>query len=160
MSSVILINICNKICYIKNYCYFCIGMNNLRFSTAVHNLVILDKYQGEFLTSDFIAGSINVNPVVVRREIKLLREVGFIEAKKGKVGGCTLATTADKILLGDLYKIVNKDNMLGRKNQTNPECSIGKQMNEKLDILFEDTDKQLIDLLNRQSLQDFSNQFN
>jgi|SRR5690606_33108390 len=134
-------------------------MNNLRFSTAVHILVLLDKNRGELLTSDFIAGSINVNPVVVRRELKLLREAGFIDAKKGKIGGCTLAVSADKILLGDLYKIVNRDNMLGRKNQTNPNCPVGKQMNDKLDILFDNTDKQLIDALNKQSLQDFSNQF-
>lgn len=134
-------------------------MNNLRFSTAVHILVLLDKNQGEWITSDFIAGSINVNPVVVRREIKLLREAGFIDARKGKIGGCTLAIDTSNILLGDLYKIVNKENMLGNKNQTNPDCPIGRQMNERLDVIFDQTDHTLITTLNKHSLKDFSNQF-
>jgi len=134
-------------------------MNNLRFATAVHILVLLDKNQGELITSDFIAGSINVNPVVVRREIKLLREAGLIEAKKGKIGGCALGVDASKILLGNLYKIVNKENMLGRKNQPNPNCSVGRQINGKLDELFDQTDTTLIATLNKQTLKDFSNQF-
>lgn len=134
-------------------------MNNLRFSTAIHILVLLDKNQGELITSDFIAGSINVNPVVVRREIKLLREAGLIDAKKGKIGGCALAIDARKILLGDLYKIVNKENMLGRKNQPNPNCAVGRQMNGKLDELFDQTDTVLIETLNKQTVKDFSNQF-
>lgn len=134
-------------------------MNNLRFSTAVHILVLLDKNQGELITSEFIAGSINVNPVVVRREIKLLREAGLIHAKKGKIGGCALAVGADKIRLGDLYKIVNKENMLGRKNQPNPNCLVGIQMNAKLDELFDHTDSVLIASLNKQTLKDFSEKF-
>ena len=134
-------------------------MNNLRFSTAVHILVLLDKNRGEFITSDFIAGSITVNPVVVRREIKLLREAGYIEAKKGKIGGNKLGIDPKQILLGDLYKLVNKDSMLGNMNHPNSDCPIGKQMNSLLDVLFDDTDKNLVTLLNKQSIQDFSNQF-
>ena len=61
-------------------------MNNLRFATALHILVLADKFKNEIITSDFIAGSINVNPVVVRREIKFLKEAGFIDSKKGKEG--------------------------------------------------------------------------
>lgn len=134
-------------------------MNNLRFSTALHILVLLDKSRGEFITSDFIAGSININPVVVRREIKVLREAGFIEARKGKIGGCALAVNAHNILLGDLYKIVNKEDLLGRKNQPNPLCDVGREMNSQLDYLFESVDQQLIANLNKQSLADFSDRF-
>ena len=36
-------------------------MNNLRFATAIHILVLADKFKNEIITSDFIAGSINVN---------------------------------------------------------------------------------------------------
>lgn len=132
-------------------------MNNLRFSTAVHILVLLDKFRGELITSEFIAGSINVNPVVVRREIKVLKESGLVDAKKGKDGGLFLLVDSNQILLGDLYKIVNQDSRLGRMNHPNPNCTVGRQMNSNLDVLFKDSDQEMILFLNRQSVADFSN---
>ncbi|WP_313377277.1 Rrf2 family transcriptional regulator [Chishuiella sp.] len=134
-------------------------MNNLRFATAIHILVLAEKFQGELITSDFIAGSINVNPVVVRREIKLLKEAGYIDSKKGKDGGCFLSKNPESILLGDVYKLVNQENVFGKMNQTNPACPIGKMMNQNLENLFDDTEKNLITELNQKTLKEFSNQF-
>lgn len=131
-------------------------MNNLRFSTAVHILVLLDKFRGDLITSEFIAGSINVNPVVVRREIKVLRESGLVDSKKGKDGGLYLLKDAHLILLGDLYKIVNQDSRMGRMNHPNPDCTVGRQMNSNLEKLFNDSDREMLLLLNKQSLADFS----
>ncbi|SFM61497.1 DNA-binding transcriptional regulator, IscR family [Algoriella xinjiangensis] len=134
-------------------------MNNLRFATALHILVLADKFKNEIITSDFIAGSINVNPVVVRREIKFLKEAGFIDSKKGKEGGCFLIKNANDILLGDVYKLVNQENVFGKMNHTNPECPIGKAMNQNLETLFSNTENQLIKTLNNQTLRQFSDQF-
>lgn len=131
-------------------------MNNLRFATAVHILVLLDKFRGELITSEFIAGSINVNPVVVRREVKALREAGLVFARKGKVGGLSLAQDSVKIKMGDVYKLVNQENRLGRLNHPNPDCMVGKQMNCNLEVLFNEVDSELILLLNKQSLADFA----
>lgn len=133
-------------------------MNNLRFATAVHILVLLDKFNGKLITSDFIAGSINVNPVVVRREVKALREAGIVLAKKGKEGGLSLLQDPRKIQLGDLYKLVNQENRIGRTNHPNPACTVGRQMNSNLESLFNDADSALIDSLNAQSLADFTAQ--
>ena len=133
-------------------------MNNLRFATAVHILVLLDKFRGEFITSEFIAGSINVNPVVVRRELKVLRDAGFILSKKGKEGGLSLLKDPTCIHMGELYKLVNQENTLGRMNHPNPACPIGKQMNSKLQSLFYQADNALILTLNKQSLADFAAQ--
>ena len=134
-------------------------MNNLRFATALHILVLADKFKNEIITSDFIAGSINVNPVVVRREIKFLKEAGFIDSKKGKEGGCFLIKNASDILLGDVYKLVNQENVFGKMNHTNPECPIGKAMNQNLETFFRNTENQLIKTLNNQTLRQFSDQF-
>ncbi|GEM50405.1 Rrf2 family transcriptional regulator [Empedobacter brevis] len=134
-------------------------MNNLRFATAIHILVLTEKFQGQLITSDFIAGSINVNPVVVRREIKFLKEAGFIDSKKGKEGGCFLVKNPNEILLGDVYKIMNQENVFGRMNQTNPECPVGKQMNANLEILFHHAETDLIKTLNHKTLKEFSDEF-
>lgn len=134
-------------------------MNNLRFATAIHILVLAEKFQGQLITSDFIAGSINVNPVVVRREIRFLKEAGYINSKKGKEGGIFLTKNATDILLGDVYKIVNHENIFGKMNQTNPECTIGKQMNANLEVLFNKAESDLIKTLNHKTLKEFSDNF-
>lgn len=46
-------------------------LNNLRFATAIHILILLEKNPEVWMSSEYIAGSINVNPVVVRKEIKI-----------------------------------------------------------------------------------------
>lgn len=134
-------------------------MNNLRFATAIHILVLTEKFKGQLITSDFIAGSINVNPVVVRREIKFLKEAGFIDSKKGKEGGIYLVKNSADILLGDVYKIVNQENVFGRMNHTNPECPVGKQMNDNLEKLFDNAESDLIKSLNHKTLKQFSDEF-
>ena len=134
-------------------------MNNLRFATAIHILVLTEKNEGKVITSDFIAGSINVNPVVVRREIKLLREAGFIDSKKGKEGGCYLIKNAQDIFLGDVYKLFNQDNVFGKMNHTNPNCPIGKEMNQNLELLFGNAENELVKTLNQKTLKEFSDQF-
>lgn len=139
--------------------YQLITMNNLRFATAIHILVLAEKFQNEIITSDFIAGSINVNPVVVRREIKFLREAGLIDSKKGKDGGCFLTKNPTEIFLGDVYKLVNQENVFGKMNHTNPDCPIGKEMNTNLDILFSQAEIELIKTLNNKTLKEFSDQF-
>lgn len=134
-------------------------MSNLRFATAIHILVLAEKYQGQVVTSEFIAGSINVNPVVVRREIKLLKEAGYIESKKGKDGGCFLSKNPENILLGDVYKLVNNENVFGKLNQTNPACPIGNMMNQKLEEFFNVAETNLVAELNNKTLKEFSDQF-
>lgn len=134
-------------------------MNNLRFATIVHILVLTEKFKDELLTSDFIAGSININPVVVRREIQVLKNAGFLGSKKGKEGGCYLAKDSNEITFGDIYKIVTKDAEFARKNHPNPECPIGKKMNHSLDELFLSVENNIIENLSLTTLKEFSAKF-
>jgi DNA-binding IscR family transcriptional regulator len=78
--------------HLKN-AYLCpvITMNNTRFATAVHIMTLLAKSPQEWLTSEWIAGSINVNPVIVRKEISVLREAGLITSRQGKEGEASWA---------------------------------------------------------------------
>ncbi|MDH6252571.1 Rrf2 family protein [Chryseobacterium sp. H1D6B] len=135
-------------------------MNNTRFATAVHIMTLLAKSPQEWLTSDWIAGSINVNAVVVRKEISVLREAGLIISRQGKEGGCHLAKNADQINISDIYAAVKNTEVLGKKNQNpNPACSVGKEINNHLNTLFEDTDQLVLNFLGDKSLQEFSEQF-
>ncbi len=57
-------------------------MNNARFQISVHILTLLAKAEGEALSSELIAGSININPVLVRKEISVLRKAGRREKRR------------------------------------------------------------------------------
>ena len=135
-------------------------MNNTRFATAVHIMTLLAKSPQEFLTSEWIAGSINVNPVIVRKEISVLREAGMIVSRQGKVGGTQLAKSADAITISEIYRAVKNTEVLGKKNQNpNPACSVGKEINTHLNTLFEETEQLVTNFLGDKSLQEFTDQF-
>ncbi|AKK73222.1 Rrf2 family transcriptional regulator [Chryseobacterium gallinarum] len=135
-------------------------MNNTRFATAVHIMTLLAKSPQEWLTSDWIAGSINVNPVIVRKEISVLREAGLIISRQGKEGGSQLAMSADLISISEIYKAVKNTEVLGKKNQNpNPACIVGKEINAHLNTLFEETDQLVVNFLGNKSLQEFADHF-
>ncbi|WP_113654827.1 Rrf2 family transcriptional regulator [Pedobacter namyangjuensis] len=135
-------------------------MNNGRFAIALHLLTLLDQAKGELLSSEYLAGSININPVLVRKELSSLRKHGFVQSKEGKNGGSTLAVSAKEITLAAVYNSVKQLSLLGhQKNTPNPKCPVGKDINKHLNNLYNDTEKILIDQLNKKTLADFSQQF-
>ncbi|WP_316736473.1 Rrf2 family transcriptional regulator [Pedobacter aquatilis] len=133
---------------------------NSRFPISLHILTLLEDAKGEVVSSEYLAGSININPVLVRKEIANLRKHGFVESKEGKGGGSFLAKNAIDINLGDVYRAVRNDNILGQsKNEPNPKCPIGKQINQHLRTLYSDAENALIGNLSKQTLSDFALKF-
>ena len=58
-----------------------------RFTVAVHTLLAIYTFQGRFkTTSDFIASSVRVNPVVIRRTLLSLKAAGMGGVKAGSGG--------------------------------------------------------------------------
>ncbi|QEC79748.1 Rrf2 family transcriptional regulator [Mucilaginibacter ginsenosidivorax] len=133
---------------------------NGQFQIAVHILTLLNAQPGELLSSDYIAGSININPVLVRKEISNLRKYGLIDSKEGKAGGYSLALPADKISFSDVYRAVKVAPALGQaKNKPNPACPVGKQISQHLDDLAEEVDTTIFNKLKTMTLADFSSKF-
>lgn len=135
-------------------------MNNSRFAISLHILTLLERAKGELMSSDYIAGSININPVLVRKELINLRNHGFVVSKEGKNGGSYLSKSADNITLDQVYTAVKQNNLLGiSKNVPNPHCPVGKQINKHLDVLYESTENALLKELAEKTLSDFSSAF-
>lgn len=133
---------------------------NGRFPIAVHILTLLNRAGGGLLSSDHIAGSININPALARKEISNLRNRSLITSKEGKSGGYSLSKPAQKITLADVYEAVMDQPVLGlAKNTPNPDCPVGKQISKNIDSLYADLDKTLLTKLSSISLADFSNKF-
>ncbi|WP_435353932.1 RrF2 family transcriptional regulator [Emticicia sp. SJ17W-69] len=136
-------------------------MNNARFQISVHILTLLAKADGEPMSSELIAGSININPVLVRKEISVLRKAGMVQSKEGKNGGCFLAKNAQNILLSDVYQVVRQDaSVLGKsKNMPNPACLVGRQINHHIEGIYQIADDAILESLGKISLAEFTNKF-
>lgn len=133
---------------------------NARFQIAIHILTLLDKAEGELLSSDYIAGSLNTNPALVRKEISNLRNHGLIDSKEGKNGGYALGLPANKISLAYVFKTVRTTPILGAsKNEPNPACPVGRQITQNITKLYEDVDVAILNKLETITLANFSNEF-
>lgn len=135
-------------------------MNDRRFAISMHILTLLSKNEGEWLSSDFIASSININPVLVRKEISNLRKHHILISKEGKNGGSMLARQPQEIFISDIYKAVTSHTVLGNSLAApNPKCPVGQQINERLYALGNEAEKILIGTLSTKTLAEFSAQF-
>jgi Rrf2 family protein len=135
-------------------------MNSSRFSVSIHILTLLAREEGEILSSDYIAGSININPAMVRKELINLRKHSMIGSKEGKNGGVYLSRPPREIYLSDIYQAVNQMDLLGKsKNKPNPHCQVGKQINTHLKNLYAEAEKALVSQLGRVTLKKFARQF-
>jgi DNA-binding IscR family transcriptional regulator len=99
-----------------------------RFSMAVHILSLISVSSNE-VTGDFIAGSVNTNPVVIRRIMGMLKKAGLIEVRPG-VGGSFLLKKPEDITLLDIYRAVNviEDNRLFGVHESNIQCPVGRNI--------------------------------
>lgn len=131
-----------------------------KFAITVHILTLLSKFSNEYLSSEFIAGSINVNAVLVRKEIANMRKNNLVESKEGKNGGTRLLKAASKITMEEIFKLTFDEITLGfSKNEPNPNCPVGKQINKNLDQLYKDINSTISAQLSTISLEDFSDKF-
>jgi Rrf2 family protein len=106
-----------------------------RFTVAVHTLLAIEYFKNGKVTSDFIAGSVQVNPVVIRRILLQLKAAGLIKVARGN-GGTKLSKPAEQITLYDVYKAVEcvgGDSMFHFHENPNEKCPVGSQIHRVLD---------------------------
>ncbi len=104
-----------------------------RFSMAVHSLTLIAVNPNE-CTGDYIAGSVNTNPVVIRRIMGMLKKAGLVDVRPG-VGGASLLKDPDRITLLDVYRAVNatEENQLFRIHEnSNIACQVGRNIEQLL----------------------------
>ena len=100
-----------------------------RFTVAVHTLLVIyffgDKTR---TTSEFIAESVNVNPVVIRRTLLSLKSAGMIEVKAG-CGGARIVRDLKDITLYDGYTGVDsgEGDLLPLHEEPKPAYTEGKK---------------------------------
>ena len=99
-------------------------------------LTCMEAFKKDYkITSDFLAGSINVNPVIIRRILSQLKDAGMIEVRRG-TGGAAVAKPLDEITFLDVYHAVEciEENTLFHFHENpNKNCPVGSNIHNILD---------------------------
>ena len=111
---------------------------SVRLPVATHILLCIEMFQGEYkTTSTFLAGSVNVHPVIIRKVLGQLRAAGLVEVAAG-VGGAKLTRSPKHITLLDVFRAVEEDEDLFHfQENPNPNCPVGRNIHRVLGTRLE-----------------------
>ena len=113
-----------------------------RFTIAVHILTLIAQNKGNEtkLTSDLMAGSVGVNPVIIRKTLSQLKKADLISVQRGS-GGATLAKAPEEINLLQVFRAVDSIGPSGQlfsfHDNPNPNCPVGAHIHDVLDQKLE-----------------------
>ena len=129
-----------------------------RFTIAVHILTAIDYFKDmDRVNSDFLAGSVGVNPVIVRTVISKLREAGILNTQRGS-SGAELARPLDEITFYDVYKAVDsvdeEEGLFHFHEQPNPDCPVGRNIHTAMDGRLASVQAAMEDEMRRISVAD------
>ncbi len=131
-----------------------------RFTLAIHIFACIDTFKDEYkVTSDFLAGSTNVNPVVIRKILGQLKAAGLVEVTRGS-GGTSIAKPLDKISLLDIYRAVEcieNGELFHFHENPSKLCPVGKNIHSILDKRLEKIQKAMEQEMKSVTIQDIIN---
>lgn len=127
-----------------------------RFTVAIHILSLLDLNQGESITSEDLAVSVNTNPVVIRKILGILKKAGLIQIQMGQGGGASLAVESEKITLKDVYTVFDERLFVLHPSKPNAKCICGRNIQPILMEVFSDTERVLVAELSHRSIREIS----
>jgi len=104
---------------------------------AVHVLAVLAYQEGDRVTSACLAGSINTNPVIIRRLLLALQKAGLVDTCRGAGSGSRLSRSPKRINLAEVYRAVEDcESFATPSKKPNNACPVGHCILEELDAIF------------------------
>ena len=132
---------------------------NSRFTVAVHALALLAIVRGKPATSDYIARSVNTNPVVIRRILGVLGKAGLVETHPGAGGGSELAKDPADISLLDIYRLMGNIDLFPMHTQPpSDDCICGRHIQNVLSDVFSEAQQAMERILAGLTVQDIEDQ--
>ncbi len=128
-----------------------------RFTIAIHIFACIDTFEKEYkITSDFLASSVNVNPVIIRKILSQLKSAGLVEVQRGS-GGASIAKPLEEISFLDIYRAVEcveNGELFHFHENTNCKCPVGRNIHNVLDSKLVQIQGALEDELRKITLAD------
>ena len=127
---------------------------NSQFSMAVHVLMMLARSREENLKSDYLAKSVNTNPVVIRRLLGQLGHANLVISQTGASGGTRLSRCPSEINLSEVYKAVSCGEVFALHGKSpNQDCPVGRNIEAVLCNLQKEIDHSVGEKLSQFTLQ-------
>ena len=127
-------------------------MPNQQFRDAIHILLAL-AFAGKRMDSRQLAGSVQTNPVVIRRLLQSLRRSGLISVRLGRSGGASLRRNPARISLLDVYDAVQFPTTIARcQRKAVRQCPISRSMKEIMNDVASHAENALRQSLRRRKL--------
>lgn len=136
-------SICNIVSYMKR---------SHRLSVALHVLVHLAEKSDAPLTSEVLSRCVRTNPVVIRRTLAGLREVGLVESAAGPGGGWSLARDPARIGLGEVCAALGERLLFTVDLALQSGCAVQGAVSGVLDSFLGDAEALLLARLDQISL--------
>ena len=128
-----------------------------RFTIALHIFSCADVFKDEHkVTSEFLAGSINTNPVIIRKILTQLKNAGLISVARG-TGGIELTRDLSEITFYDVYEAigaVENGDLFHFHESPNPDCPVGRNIHVLLDDKLKAIQNAMEDELRKYNLHD------
>ena len=134
---------------------------SFRLPVATHILLCIERFKDEYkTTSTFLASSVNVNPVIIRKTLGQLKAAGLVEVAAG-VGGAKLTKSPQDITLWDVFQAVEEDEDLFHiQENPNPQCPVGRNIQQVLGNKLSVVKNHMLDDFAKITLADLLNDIN
>lgn len=117
-------------------------------------MTVLARHKDEKIKSETVAGSVNTNPVVIRRLLGQLSQASLVESQTGAAGGTRLARCPKEITLAEVYKAVSCGEVFALHGRSpNQNCPVGRNIEAVLCSLQKEIDKSVGEKLSQYTLQ-------
>ena len=129
-----------------------------RFTIAIHTLLCILLFEDEKITSNFLAGSVQVNPVIIRNILIQLKKAKIIIVKRGK-GGISINKKAKDITLLEIFEAVESldGKLFSFHKKPNSKCPVGNNITKILLPKLDNIQKSMEKELEKTTLEDIFN---
>ncbi len=131
-----------------------------RFTIAIHILACIHVFGKDYkITSEFLASSINVNPVIIRKILSQLKNAELIRVARG-TGGASMVRPADEITFYDVYEavdLIEKGDLFHFHENPNPNCPVGRNIHGALDDKLRNIQQAMENQMKQYTIQDVVN---
>lgn len=129
-----------------------------RFTVAVHILSLIHIAKDNVCTSEWMAASVNTNPVVIRRITGMLKNAGLVNVHPG-AGGAYLLKDLAQITLLDVYnavEVVEEDRLFQLHEEPNPQCPVGANIHSVLELVLSRAQAAMEQILSEVTMKDIT----
>jgi len=128
-----------------------------RFTIALHIFTCVETFKDEYkITSDFLASSINTNPVIIRNILSQLRKANLIRVLRG-TGGIEVTRDLKDITFYDVYEAIEpleNGDLFHFHEAPNPDCPVGRNIHLLLDDKLKSIQRAMEDEMRKYTLAD------